>query len=188
MRFPWATYLVCCFQFKEEAEKLHQALIERMAKFNLELAAEKTKIIEFGRFAILNREERGLGKPETFDFLGFTHYCSESKSGKFRVKRKTSRKKFKAKLKAFSQWMRSNRDCKSMGEIFERVKAMLRGHFRYYEITDNTKSITSFKYEVLRVMFKWFNRRSQRRSFNWDKFKEYIKINKLPNPKIYVNI
>jgi RNA-directed DNA polymerase len=96
----YADDFVCCFQYKEDAERFYDALIKRLVKFNLEIAEEKTKILMFGRFAADNSKRQGLGKPKTFDFLGFTHYCSKSSNGKFRVKRKTSRKKFKAKLKA----------------------------------------------------------------------------------------
>ena len=88
---------VACFENKEEAEKYLRSVKKRLAKFGLEVSEEKTKIIEFGRYAQRNRKRRGENKPETFDFLGFTHYCSKSIKGKFRVKRKTSKKKFRAK-------------------------------------------------------------------------------------------
>jgi len=89
-------------------------LIERLRKFNLEIAEEKTKSIEFGRFAEKRRNNQGDGKPKTFDFIGFTHYCSKSKNGKFRVKRKTSRKKFKVKLKSFAKWLYQNMHTESI--------------------------------------------------------------------------
>lgn len=97
VQFPRSTYLVCCFQYKDDAERFYGALIKRLAKFGLEIVEEKTEIVEFGRFAEENRKRKGQGKPQTFDFLGFTHYCSKSSKGKFRVKRKTSGKKFKQK-------------------------------------------------------------------------------------------
>lgn len=84
-------------------------LITRLAKFGLEIAVEKTKIVEFGRFAEDNRKRKGLGKPQTFNFLGFTHDCSKSSKGKFRVKLKTSGKKFKAKVNAFKEWLKAER-------------------------------------------------------------------------------
>ncbi|WP_038291649.1 group II intron maturase-specific domain-containing protein, partial [Acetivibrio straminisolvens] len=157
-------------------------------KFKLELAEDKTKIIEFGRFAALNRAERGLGKPETFDFLGFTHYCSTSKSGKFRVKRRTSRKKFWAKVKSVKQWVKSVRNELSIYSIFKRIKAILTGHFHYYGITDNYPMLQQFKYEIVKILFKWLNRRSQRKSFTKEKFQKCLRLNPLPNPRIYVNI
>ncbi|MEX0917096.1 MAG: group II intron reverse transcriptase/maturase, partial [Candidatus Paceibacterota bacterium] len=102
----YADDYVCCFQYKEDAERFYKALVTRLAKFSLKIAEEKTKILMFGRFAADNSKRQGLGKPKTFDFLGFTHYCSKGSNGKFRIKRKTSRKKFKAKLKAFKMWLR----------------------------------------------------------------------------------
>ncbi|MCX7748493.1 MAG: group II intron reverse transcriptase/maturase [Clostridia bacterium] len=179
---------VCGFQYKEEAEQFYKALKERLKKFDLEIAEEKTKIIEFGRFAECDRKKRGEDKPEVFDFLGFTHYCSKSKQGKFRVKRKTSRKKFTAKIKAMKEWVKSVRNEHTIHQIFKRTKAVLNGHFRYYGITDNYPMLQQFKYEVIKVLFKWLNRRSQRRSFNSEDFKKYLKLNPLPCPRIYVNI
>jgi group II intron reverse transcriptase/maturase len=98
---------VFCFQYEHEAKAFYEGLKQRLAKFNLEIAEDKTKIIEFGRFAESNRKRAGKGKPETFDFLGFTHYCSRSAKGYFRVKRRTSRKKYNASLKRVKAWLMS---------------------------------------------------------------------------------
>ena len=184
----YADDFVCCFQYKEDAHKFYNSLIKRLAKFNLEVDEDKTKIIMFGRFAEENCRKMGLGKPETFDFLGFTHYCSKSKQGKFRVKRKTSMKKFKAKIKEFKQWIKAVRNLHDTKDIFDKVRAKLLGHYRYYGVTDNSKMVSSFRHNVLRILFKWLNRRSQRKSFEYNKFNLYLKVNPLPNPKIYVNI
>ncbi|UWG99209.1 group II intron reverse transcriptase/maturase [Dehalobacter sp. DCM] len=178
---------VFCFQYKDDAERFYVELKSRLAKFGLEIAENKTKIIEFGRFAEENRARRGMGKTETFDFLGFTHYCGKSRQGKFRVKRKTSRKKYRAKVKEFTQWMKTNRHS-SIHEIFKQVKAKLEGHYRYYGITDNSRMLGKYRYEVTKTIFKWMNRRSQKRSFDYDRFNKYLKVNPLPIPKIYVNI
>ena len=188
MRFPRATHLVCCFQYQEDAIRFYKALRERLAKFKLELAIDKTKIIEFGRFARDNRKAKGLGKPETFSFLGFTHYCDKSRNGKFRVKRKTEAKKFKAKVKAFKVWIRKVRSFVPISNIFKQVRLKLLGHYAYYGITDNLKMIRNYFDIVIRLLFKWLNRRSQRTSFTVDKFKRYLKHNPLPLPRIYVNI
>lgn len=184
----YADDFICGFQYKEEADEFYKALKRRLTKFKLELAENKTRIIEFGRFATSNRAERGLGKPETFDFLGFSHYCSTSKAGKYRVKRRTSRKKFWAKVKSVKQWVKSVRNELSIHEIFKRINAILIGHFHYYGITDNYPMLQQFKYEVVKILFKWLNRRSQRRSFTKEKFQKYLRQNPLPNPRIYVNI
>ena len=89
VRFPRATHLVIGFQYKDDAERLHAELRERLKKFNLELSEEKTRLIEFGRFAEPNRAQRGAEKPETFSFLGFVHICGQTRAGKFCVRRKT---------------------------------------------------------------------------------------------------
>jgi len=154
----------------------------------LELAIDKTKSIEFGRFARENRKAKGLGKPGTFSFLGFTHYCHRSRNGKFRVKRKTKAKKFKANIKAFKEWIRKVRSFVPISDIFRQVRIKLLGHYAYYGITDNLRMIRNYYDIVIRLLFKWLNRRSQRRSFTYDKFKRYLKHNPLPLPRIYVNI
>jgi len=184
----YADDFICCFQYKEDALRFYKALRERLAKFKLELAIDKTKIIEFGRFARDNRKGKGLGKPETFSFLGFTHYCDKSRNGKFRVKRKTEAKKFKAKVKAFKVWIRKVRSFVPISDIFRQVRLKLLGHYAYYGITDNLKMIRNYFDIVRRLLFKWLNRRSQRTSFTVDKFKQYLKHNPLPLPRIYVNI
>ena len=187
MRFPRATCLLCCFQLKDDAQRFYKALIKRLAKFTLEIAEEKTKILAFGRFAADNSKRQGLGKPETFDFLGFTHYCSNSSKGNFRVKRKTSRKKFEAKVKAFKLWLRAERNL-GTEEIMKTVRRKLIGHYTYYGITDNSQMMGTYRFQVSKLLFKWLNRRSQRRSFSFEKFNLFLKRNPLPVPKIYVNI
>jgi group II intron reverse transcriptase/maturase len=184
----YADDFVCCFQYQEDAVRFYKALGERLAKFKLELAMDKTKIIEFGRFARDNRKAKGLGKPETFSFLGFTHYCDKSRNGKFRVKRKTEAKKFKAKIKALKEWIRKVRSFVPISDIFSRVRIKLLGHYAYYGITDNLRMIRNYYDIVIRLLFKWLNRRSQRRSFTYDKFKRYLKHNPLPLPRINVSI
>lgn len=183
----YADDYVCCFQYKDEAERFYEALIKRLAKFNLEIAEEKTKILEFGRFAQENRKRKGQGKPKTFDFLGFTHYCSSSSKGKFRVKRKTSGKKFKSKVKAFKNWLRTERH-QDVKELMKTIRAKLIGHYRYYGITDNSRAMSIYKFQISKTLLKWLNRRSQRRSFTADKYNLFLQRNPLPEPKIYVNI
>ncbi|UOF90084.1 group II intron reverse transcriptase/maturase [Fodinisporobacter ferrooxydans] len=183
----FADDFVCCFQYRDDAERFYAALRNRLSKFNLSIAEEKTKIIEFGRFAETNRKRRGEGKPETFVFLGFTHYCSKSQRGAFRVKRKTSGKKFRQKMKAMKTWIRFNRHMEQE-EFLRTIRSKLAGHYRYYGITDNFKMIHSFYDQTINLMYKWLNRRSQRKSFTWENFREMLGKFKLPKPKIYVNI
>lgn len=184
----YADDYVCCFQYEEDAKGFYEKLKDRLAKFDLEIEENKTKIIMFGRFAEETSKAKGLGRVKTFDFLGFTHYCGKSKNGKFRVKRKTSKKKFRAKLKEFKIWIKAVRNLYNIHEIFETAKAKLRGHFQYYGITDNAYMMKEYKYQIELLLYKWLNRRSQRKSFGYDKFNLYLKLNPLPNPKKYVSI
>lgn len=180
---------VCCFQYKEDAEKFYTALIERFRRFNLELALEKTKVLEFGRFAEANRGKRGLGKPETFDFLGFTFYCSEDgRRGFYRVKVKTNRKKMASKLKGLNVWLKTHRHY-AVQDIIKRVNQSLLGHYHYYGVTDNTKSLERFRYMVIGLLHKWLNRRSQKRSYSWDGFyKGLLATFPVAQPKTYVSL
>jgi len=156
----------------------------RFARFGLKLHESKTRLIEFGKYAAERRDRRGAGRPETFDFLGFTHYCGKSKAGKFRVKRKTSKKKLKVKLAEFKTWIKQRRNKAKMNCIMEEIKAKLRGHYQYYGITDNSKGINAYYVFVRKMTFKWLNRRSQKKSFDWSKFIKYLEKNPLPAPRI----
>lgn len=178
---------ICCFQYKEDAMDFYVKLIKRLGEFNLEIAEDKTKIIEFGRFAVENKAKRGESKPKTFDFLGFTHYCSKSSKGYFIVKRKTSKKKFKAKLLKSKAWLKKNMH-EPIGNLIKRLNTKLTGHFRYYGITGNSIMVRSFKYQVIKQLFWVLNRRSQRKSYNWDKFRRMMKIYPIVKAKIYVNM
>lgn len=123
----YADDFVCCFQYRHEAEYFYKELLSnRLGKFNLELAEDKTRLIPFGRFT-----EQGITKPDTFDFLGFTHYCSKSNNGKFRVKRKTSKKKYNSKIKEYKMWIKRNRNMKLKCIIYK-TNEKLRGHYQYF--------------------------------------------------------
>jgi len=184
----YADDFVATFQYKEDADKFLEAIRERFAKYGLELEPSKTRLIEFGRFAEESRKKRGEGKPETFDFLGFTHYCSKSyTTGWFRVKRKTAQKKYRLKLKEMDIWLKQNRHL-HLKELTDKINMKLRGHYQYYGITDNFKSIGKFLYETQRKLFKWLNRRSQKRSYTWEGFNELLKIFPLKQPRIYCNV
>ena len=178
---------VFCFQYEHEAKAFYEQLKERLAEFNLEVAEDKTKIIKFGRFAEADRKRAGEGKPETFDFLGFTHYCSKSAKGYFRVKRKTSKKKYNASLKNVKEWLRKNLTTPAV-EVMKKLTVKLNGYYRYYGITDNSQMIARFGDEVRRFLYKMFNRRSQKKSMNWSKYVLFLKRYPLPKPKIYVSI
>jgi group II intron reverse transcriptase/maturase len=183
----YADDFVCCFQYMSEAQEFFQSLKLRLKKFNLEVAEDKTKIIPFGRFAEKNAFQKGNRKPATFDFLGFTHYCGKSKQGNFRVKRRSSRKKVQGKLKESKEWLKSNRN-KDIHMIMDRFRRSLVGYYNYYCITDNTQSVNNFKDKIEYLLFKWLNRRSQRKSFTWDKFRLFLNKYPLPSPRVKVNI
>lgn len=180
---------VCCFQTKREAELFYEMLIERFKKFGLELAKDKTKILEFGRFARENRKKRGMGKPETFDFLGFTFYCSENgKKAFFRCKVKTSKKKFRSKVKRIKEWIKYNR-IMPVRELIKKLNQKLRGHYQYYGVTDNTRSVKCYQKAVVWTLYKWLNRRSQRRSYTTETFfNGLLKTFPLLEPKISVSL
>ena len=183
----YADDFVCCFQNKSDAEWFYSNLKERLKKFNLEVAEEKTRIIAFGRFADKESKKQGKKKPDTFDFLGFTHYCSKSEKGWFRVKRKTSQKKYRSSLLKCKLWLRKHL-ISPADYVMEMLQIKLLGNYRYYGITDNSTALGNFYDKVRRMLFKWFNRRSQRKSMNWDKFIRFLKRYPLPRAKIYVNI
>lgn len=181
----YADDFVCCFQYEQDAIRFYEALGTRLGKFGLTLAAEKTKIIAFGRFA---KQDAAKGsKPATFDFLGFTHYCSISHKGKFRVKLRTSRKKFQASLQRMTAWVQENRN-RPVGELMHELARKLQGYYRYYGITDNSPRLQEFQYHMERTLFKWLNRRSQRKSFDMRKYKKFLTKFLLPKPKIHVHI
>jgi group II intron reverse transcriptase/maturase len=184
----YADDFVCTFQSKDDAEKFLKNLKERLNKFSLEIAVEKTKMLEFGRFAEENRNKRDDDKPDKFDFLGFTHICGKTREGKFTVKRITSKKKMKVKRAVLTEWLRKNMH-KPVGQTIEKLNTKLVGHFRYYGITGNSKQINKFRYEAVKRLFWTLNRRNQMRSYSWEDFKSRI-LAKMPikPARIYVNM
>ncbi len=147
----YADDFVVCFQTEADAQRFRLEMEERLNQFGLEIAPEKTQRIEFGAFAIKRAKARGE-RAATFDFLGFTHYCSKTRNGKrFRMKRKTISKRFSAKLKIFKEWLKSNRTL-STPEIMKKTARKLRGHYGYYGVTDNSKGISAYYYEVKGIL------------------------------------
>ena len=147
----------------------------------------KTRLIEFGRFAEENRKHRKEGKPETFAFLGFTHYCSKSVKGKFRVKRKTSKKKFAKKCRELNCTIRNMRFMR-VSDIIKYLNSVLVGYDHYYGITDNYDCLCLIRERIKRLLFYWLNRRSQRRSYTWKGFASLMRLFPLVSPRIYVNL
>ena len=170
----YADDFVACFQYKEEAEEFYKHLKNRMEHFGMTLEENKSSLIEFGRYAEEQCKREGR-KPGTFTFLGFTHYCSHGRNGKFRVKRKTSRKRFMKKCKEVHQLIRDMRMI-PIKAIRKKLNEILVGYYHYYGTTDNCQSLSNFRYRIIRSLFKWLNRRSQKKSYNWEGSNDMPKI------------
>ena len=175
-------------QTKQEAEQILKEIKVRLKKFKLEVSAEKTKIIEFGRYAKENAKNRGKAKPDTFDFLGFTHYVSISNRGNFLMKVKTNRKRMNSSLKEMNQWLRKVRSKHKIKDVWTILESKLRGHFNYYGISSNDKEMQNFYYRTTLLTYKWMNRRSQKKSYNWNSFNKYLNKHPLPKPALVFNM
>ncbi|MCP4601555.1 MAG: group II intron reverse transcriptase/maturase [Proteobacteria bacterium] len=171
----FADDFVSAFQYQEDAERFYKMLGERLGKFKLEMSEEKTRIIPFPR-------HRPSGKYR-FDFLGFEFYWGKDRSGKPHLKRRTSRKKLRSSIKRFTEWCKENRNLETR-VLFRRLNAKLRGYYNYYGVFGNYDGLQQFFIQVKRILFKWLNRRSQRRSYNWDGFKQLLKHYKVEQPRI----
>jgi group II intron reverse transcriptase/maturase len=182
----YADDFVCVVRYADDARRIERGLRNRFNKYGLELHPTKSRNISFGRF------ERGNAKLQnrranTFDFLGFTHYCDKSRKGNFKVGRKTSRKKYTAKCRAMNAWLKAIRNQVKTKEWWKILIAKLRGHFQYYGVSENYDGIARFYKNTIRMVRKWMNRRSQKRKMSWDRFTEYLEHYPLPKPKIVHN-
>jgi RNA-directed DNA polymerase len=166
--------VICC-RFEKDAIRIKEALSKRLAKYKLSLNEEKTKLVDF---------RKRSGTSASFDFLGFTHYLGRSKKGHIIPKAKTIGKRMRSKLRKVSEWARTVRNNMKTPEIWKRFCSKLRGHINYYAISHNGKRVSIFVRQATRILFKWLNRRSQRKSFTWEKFWLYVKANPLPEVKI----
>jgi hypothetical protein len=164
----WADDFVVGFQYRSDATQFLSDLRERFAKFSLELHADKTRLIQFGRFAAQNRKERGFGKPETFDFLGFTHICGKGRSGQFWLRRTTIAKRMRAKLAEVKDQLKRRRHL-PVPEQGRWLASVVRGHLAYYAVPGNARAIQAFRIQVTRHWFKALRRRSQRHRLNWER-------------------
>ena len=170
------------FQYRDDAERFWADLRERLARFSLELNAEKTRLIEFGRFAAQDRKARGLGKPETFRFLGFTHACGKSKAGRFKLKRATDSKRMRAKLRALKSEIERRRH-QPIPEQGAWLANVLHGHYRYYAVPENIEALRAFRYQTRRHWCKALRRRSQRTTITWERMTR-LADRWLPQPRI----
>ena len=170
MRFPWPTLLVLGFQHEHEAKAFLEDLKERLKAFELALHPDKTRLIQFGRWAINDRKRKRLGKPETFDFLGFTHFCTQSrKTGRFVVGRKTIRKRMRARLQEIKLELR-RRMHRPIWETGVWLRRMLQGYLNYFAVSGNDHNLYAFCQQVRWYWLRTLRRRSQKAYISWSRF------------------
>lgn len=180
----YAETFICCFQDKIMAKLFYEKLLpSRLKEANLELAICKTRLIEFSRCTEKNCNK---GKNDTFEFLGFTHYCS-NKNGQFRVKRKTSSKNLIKELTEMNNWCKKNNNL-PLDDMLAKFKNRIDDHYNYYGITDNYHMIRKYYYRSIKILYKWLNRRSQRKSYTWKEFSLILKKKGIPKPYIRIKI
>jgi group II intron reverse transcriptase/maturase len=175
---------VACCESEQDAKGFMEQLEERFNKFGLTLSPNKTKVIKFGR-KVWQLWKKGGEKPQTFDFLGFTHCCGTSRYGYFSMVHKTTRKNLSYKLQEIKEWIKKVKNSLSLKGWWPILKAKLIGHYSYFGISGNYRSLQQFYYLLRRVVFKGVNRRSQRKSMTWEMFQQYLQWNPLPVPRIY---
>ena len=169
------------FEHEKDAIRMLSELSERLGKFGLRLHEEKTRLIEFGRYAAERRAKRGERRPETFDFLGFTHCSSRSKDGRFIIRKKTQRKRLVRKLKELRSEAKRRRHW-LMGKQQKWLAAVLRGHYAYYGLPGNFRALSLFAYEVRKLWFCALSRRSQKSRMTWERFNRLLSVFPLPSP------
>lgn len=176
MLIRFADDYVCCFQYHNDMQRFYKVLGNRMGKFNLELSKEKTNAIKFNRFE--------PDRSSSFTFLGFNYHWGTSRTGKPLVKMHTSKKKYRAAISAIHTWIKKVRCKLGTAGILLKLKQKLQGHWNYYGVCGNYRMLSNFNYHVLRIVYKWLNRRSQRKSCNWSRYVEMLKHFEIPKPRI----
>lgn len=179
----YADDFLCVVRYAEDSRRIERALRNRFNKYSLELHPTKSRMFSFGNFEKGNAKTQNR-RANTFDFLGFTHYCGMSRNGNFKVGRKTSRKKYTAKCKELNTWLKAIRNQVKTKEWWKTLRAKLRGHFQYYGVSENFNGIKRFYLYALKRVHKWLNRRSQKRKMNWERFNSYLEHYPLPKPRI----
>ena len=179
----YADDFVCVVRYAEEARRIKREVEDRFNKYGLRIHPTKSRNISFGRFERKNAEAQNR-RTNTFDFLGFTHYCDNSRKGNFKIGRKTSRKKYIAKCKEMNAWLKAIRNQIKTKDWWKILIAKLRGHFQYYGVSENYNGIVRFYKFTIKMVRKGMNRRSQKRKMSWDRFTKYLEHYPLPKPKI----
>lgn len=174
---------ILCFQHREDAEKVLAALSQRFAEYGLTLHPEKTRLLEFGRSALVKSEQPGGKKPGTFDFLGFAHICRRSRKGKFTIHLRTVRKRLSRSLKRVAVWCRKHRH-DPVEEQHQALNAKLRGHDQYYGRPTNFPSLWQYHRAVHKLWKKWLNRRTRGKTLTWTVYQELLSLHPLLRPRI----
>jgi group II intron reverse transcriptase/maturase len=174
---------ILCFQYREDAERVLRVLPKRFGKYGLSLHPEKTRLIEFGRFAHRNAIRRGAKKPATFDFLGFTHLCAQSRRGKFTIHVRTVRKRLQRSLAHIMEWCQRHRH-DPVAEQRDVLNSKLRGHYQYYGRPTNYRCLWQYYRQVRRIWKKWLNRRTRGSTLNWDAYTQLLDRYPLLQPSI----
>jgi group II intron reverse transcriptase/maturase len=183
----FADDFVCCFQDEDDAKRFMSTMTERLAQFGLEVEPSKTKLIRFGSHAQRDCGKDGRRRPATFSFLGLTHYVGTSRTGRFVVGRKTEGKRMGKKLKELGLKLQRLRQ-EGGKAMLTYVRQHLQGHFNYYGVSGNSRSINVYGYHAAKVLLKWLNRRSQRPSVTWELFYQLLREGLLPKPRIIHNL
>lgn len=180
----YADDIVACFEHKEEAERFMADLSQRLAQFGLTMHPEKTRLLEFGRSAAIRRRRAGLAKPETFDFLGFTHIASRNSLGRFTIRRITIAKRQRRKLREIKRELR-RRFNRPVPETGLWLRQVLQGYYQYFAVPNNLNSMNQFHFQLSRIWFKALRRRSQKaaKRMNWDAFNRLAR-EWLPTPRV----
>jgi hypothetical protein len=182
----FADDFVACFEEEADARRFRTELTERLSAFDLEVEPSKTAVLRFGNEAPRSCHQDGLCRPEAFSFLGFTHFVSRSRKGRFVVGRQTEGKRFRSKLKALNERLRAMRSAGGNAMVAF-VRQHLTGHIQYYGVSGNGRRVTSYVYFASRLLFKWLNRRSQSRSLTWERFCAVL-AGQLPRGRIVHNL
>jgi len=175
-------FVVCC-ESEHDAKNFLQELRERFSKFGLRVAEDKTKVLKFGRRA-WQLSQKSKEKLVSFNFLGFTHYCTKSRRGKFIMGHKTSKENLSRKLKETKEWMKKIRNRLALRDWWPTLKAKLTGHYNYFGISGNYRCLKQFYKSIFYLTFKWINRRSQKKSMTFEQYVNYLQFNPLPTPRI----
>ena len=180
----YADDFVVLFQNHKEAKRFGEMLKERFNKFELSISDKKSRIIEFGE-NVWKKSLREKKAVETFDFLGFRHFCGVTRTGAFKLGRKTSPKKYGQKAIAINLWLKSVRNKVKLDEWWKIFRMKLAGHYRYYGVSGNYVSVDKFYWQTRKLALKWINRRSQKKSFTYPQYEKFLEHHPLPRPVIH---